>query len=107
MFLVKPLPLSVTPSPHFQAHSSGSLKKTSEFLSHSDVSLKHCGSRSLAAGAEAAGLRVCLWDAAGLQGSEAPAENALGQGKRTLGVYATGSSQTAEPGFHKTGREED
>lgn len=57
--------------------------------------------------AEAAGLRVCLWDAAGLQGSEAPAEKALGQGKRTLGLYATGSSQTAEPDFHKTGRKED
>ena len=57
--------------------------------------------------AKAAGLRVCLWDAAGLQGSEAAAEKALGEGKRTLGLYATGSSQSAEIGFHKTGRKED
>ncbi|MXQ82755.1 hypothetical protein E5288_WYG022698 [Bos mutus] len=52
--------------------------------------------------AKAAGLRVCLWDAAGLQGSEDATEKALGEGKRTLDLYATGSSQSAEPGFHKT-----
>lgn len=78
MFLVKPIP-PLAPSPHFQAYSSGSLEKNSEFLSNLDVSLQHYHSPHLPKATHAAGLPLpgkggLLW------GSE------LGQGKKALSL---------------------
>lgn len=55
MFLVKPIP-PLAPSPHFQAYSSGSLEKSSEFLSNLDVSLQHYRSPHLPKATHAVGL---------------------------------------------------
>lgn len=55
MFLVKPIP-PLAPSRHFQAYSSASLEKKSEFLSNLDVSLKHYHSPHLLEATQAAGL---------------------------------------------------